>query len=68
MKRDHVMYTVEKAYTVNSRGNIVRDGWDVFVNGEWGNRYPTRKEALRLIDECESREPTATFTVKCSRR
>jgi hypothetical protein len=51
--------TIEPAYGVNKKGNEVRDGFDVFINGEWGNRYPTKKAAQAAVKAAEAEHQAA---------
>lgn len=43
--------TIEKAYKMNSRGMDVQDGWDVMIDGNWGNRYCTKRDAIAAVIE-----------------
>jgi hypothetical protein len=36
---------VQKAVTIGRNGQERADGWDVLVDGEWHDRFPTRREA-----------------------
>ena len=43
--------TIERAYGMDKAGNDIPVGFDIFVDGEWGNRFRTLracKEALAL--------------------
>lgn len=42
-------YTLQKAYTESSRGNIVFGGWDIMCGDNWCNRYWTRREAIAAL-------------------
>ena len=48
--------TIEPAFRVGKNGNDVRDGYDVFINGEWGNRYPTKKAAQAAAAQAERQQ------------
>lgn len=45
------MYTIEQAYACSNdirpsrRDRIVRDGWDLLRDGEWCQRFRTKREA-----------------------
>jgi len=52
--------TVEPAYRMNKNGKDVRDGYDVFINGEWGNRYPTKKAAEAAAAEARAQQTAPT--------
>jgi len=36
--------TIQKATTIRN-GRERRDGWDLFINGEWHDRLPTKRAA-----------------------
>ena len=36
--------TIQKATTIRN-GRECKDGWDLFINGEWHDRYATKKAA-----------------------
>ena len=42
-------YTIEKAYRMNSKGMDVFDGWDIFCNGNWCNRFWTKRDAKAAL-------------------
>lgn len=51
-------YKVEKAMTVNSKGNLVGDGWDLFTydergNVEWCQRFYYKSSAVAAKKELE---------------
>ena len=67
------IYKVAPAYNVNTKGRIVRDGWDLFayytVSGhtEWAERYPLKRDAVAAATKLNATEAT-TFDDIRSRR
>lgn len=47
--------TIERAFGMNKVGADVPVGFDIFVNGQWGNRFRTLREvkAALLLDGIE---------------
>ena len=33
-------------------GSDVKDGWHLFVNGEWGNMYRYKSDAVAAMKKC----------------
>jgi hypothetical protein len=50
--------TIEPAFRTTKGGKDVSDGYDVFINGEWGNRYPTKKAAQAAVQEAQAAQAT----------
>ena len=38
-------YTIEQAYSMNSKGRDYKDGWHTKCNGEWGNTFRYKADA-----------------------
>jgi hypothetical protein len=38
--------TIERAWGMDKHGNDVPVGFDIFVNGQWGNRFRTKRECM----------------------
>jgi hypothetical protein len=55
--------TIEPAFRIGKNGNDIRDGYDVFVNGEWGNRYPTKKAAQAAVTAAKAEQQAANQTI-----
>jgi hypothetical protein len=41
--------TIERAYGMDKMGFDVPVGFDIFVDGEWGNRYRTLRECKEAL-------------------
>ena len=41
--------TIERAYGMDKNGNDVPVGFDILVNGEWGNRFRTLREVKAAL-------------------
>lgn len=41
--------TIERAYGEDKYGMDVPIGFDILINGEWGNRYRTLREAREAL-------------------
>jgi hypothetical protein len=41
--------TIERAYGMDKRGNDILVGFDIMVNGEWGNRFRTLRECREAL-------------------
>lgn len=44
-----MMYTIERAWGMNSKGMDVKIGFDIFCNGNWCNRFRTRRECIEAL-------------------
>lgn len=49
-------YSIVKAYTIDKNGFDVQDGYDLFVNGEWGNRYNLKRDAKAAVEQAKKEE------------
>lgn len=49
-------YSIVKAYKINKNGFDVQDGYDLFVNGEWGNRYYLKRDAVAAVIQAQKEE------------
>ena len=52
-------YEVIKAYKMNDNGMDVCDGWDLMVNGNWGNRYALKRDAVAAMKEAIAEDSAA---------
>jgi hypothetical protein len=41
--------TIERAYGMDKNGNDILVGFDIMVNGEWGNRLRTLRECKQAL-------------------
>jgi hypothetical protein len=46
-------YTIERAWGMTKDGRDKQVGWDIFCNGNWGNRYRYLRDAKAALRECE---------------
>lgn len=44
-----MMITIERAFGMDKNGNDVPVGFDIFVDGEWGNRFRTLRECKEAL-------------------
>jgi hypothetical protein len=44
-----MVVTIERAYGMDKRGNDVPVGFDIFVDGQWGNRFRTKRECIAAL-------------------
>lgn len=44
-------YTIEKAWKMNKNGMDVQDGWDLFCNGNWCQRFYLLRDAKAAMVE-----------------
>ena len=51
-----IKYTIVKAYKIDKNGFDVQDGYNLFVNGEWGNRYCLKRDAKAAIIQAQKEE------------
>ena len=49
-------YSIVKAYKIDKNGFDVQDGYDLFVNGEWGNRYNLKRDAKAAVIQAQKEE------------
>ena len=49
-------YSIVKAYKIDKNGFDVQDGYDLFVNGEWGNRYCLKRDAKAAVEQAKAEE------------
>lgn len=43
-------YIIEQAYSMNSKGMDVKDGWHTLTTtGEWGNTYRLKRDAVAAL-------------------
>jgi len=48
------MFEIRKAYN----GNVRHVGWDLFINGEWAQRFATKREATVAAAELAVDHPS----------
>lgn len=41
--------TTRAAYTLDAKGRERRDGWDVFIDGQWHDRFSTKAKAMAEV-------------------
>lgn len=59
------VYTIEQAYSMNSKGRDYKDGWHVMVNGNWGNTYRYKADAKAAVEQCIAEDKASeTMVVK----
>ncbi len=47
-------YTIEKAWKMNKNGMDVQDGWDLFCNGNWCQRFYRKGDAkAAMLEACK---------------
>ena len=44
-------YTIERAWKMNKKGMDVQDGWDLFCNANWCQRFYTLRDAKAAMAE-----------------
>lgn len=49
-------YTIEKAWKMNTKGFDVQDGWDLFCNGNWCQRFYRKRDAKEAMMEAIKEE------------
>lgn len=47
--KQEALITIERAYGMNRNGMDVPIGFDIFVDGCWGNRYRTKRECIAAL-------------------
>jgi hypothetical protein len=53
-------YTIEKHYSYDEKtGGDKHDGWDLFVNGNWGNWYWLKRDAVAAMREAQREDAAA---------
>ena len=59
------VYTISQAYSMNSKGNDYKDGWDLFCNDNWCQRFRYKTDAkAAMLEAIAEDKASETITVK----